>query len=107
MVRGTTVLLDPQTGPLRVLQFPTSVRFLTTNPAASVFPADGGEAVTHVFGILDEESCGAVGDFAGVDGGYTWADGGYQCPAMMAVGTTGPRSTDVAGTGEVPLDYRK
>src|SRR5260370_14932163 len=87
MLRGTTVLLDPQTGPLRVLQFPTSVRFLTTNPAASVFPADGGEAVKHVFGILDEESCGAVGDFAGVDGGYTWADGGYQSPAMMAVET--------------------
>ena len=105
LLRGTTVVLDPQTGPVRILQFPTSVRFLTTNPAASVYPTDGGEAVTHVFGILDEESCSAVGDFAGVDGGYTSTDGGYQCPAMMAVDTTGQRSTDVTGTGMVPLSY--
>jgi hypothetical protein len=105
LLRGTTLVLNPQTGPVRTLQFPTSVRFLTTNPAASVYPADGGEAVTRVFGILEEESCGTVGAFAGVDGGYTSADGGYQCPAMMAVDTTGQRSTDVTGMGMIPLSY--
>jgi hypothetical protein len=101
LLRGTTVVLDPQSGPVRTLQFPTSVRFLTTNAAASVFPPDGGEAVTHVFGILDEESCSAVA----ADSGYTLPDGGYPCPAVMAVDTTGQRSIDVAGVGMVPFSY--
>lgn len=101
LFQGTTVVLDPQSGPVRTLQFPTSVRYLTTNAAASAFPPDGGEAVTHVFGILDEESCNVVG----ADSGYTLPDGGYPCPAVMAVDTTGQRSNDVTGTGMVALNY--
>jgi hypothetical protein len=103
-VSGRTVIFNPDTSTVvNDLPFPSSVRYLATNPTVNAL-IDGGtttlDAGSRLYGILDETTCPS----------------GLPCPAIVAVDAAaripdggipdgGLLSADSTGMQMVPLTY--
>jgi hypothetical protein len=104
-VNGRTVIFNPDTSTVvNELPFPSSVRYLATNPTVNALLGDGGtttlDAGSRLYGILDETSCSSA----------------LPCPAIVAVDTAaripdggipdgGLLSADSTGMPMAPLTY--
>ncbi len=104
-VRGRTIIFNPESSAVvSELPFPSSLRYLATNPTVDALLGDGGtttlDAGSRMYGILDETSCPSA----------------LPCPAIVAVDTSagitdggipdgGLLSADSTGMPMVPLTY--
>ncbi len=104
-VSGRTIIFNPESSAVvSELPFPSSVRYLATNPTVNALLGDGTsttlDAGSRLYGILDETSCSSA----------------LPCPAIVAVDTAaripdggipdgGLLSADSTGMPMVPLTY--